>query len=207
MPKTLVLKLDAKRPDESVISYAAAGIRYGRLVALPTETVYGLAANRDDKKALKALYAAKRRPRGKPLTVHIADVSIIRRMGCPLTKAAKALITKFWPGPLTLVLKARTGEKIGFRMPANRIALEIIRKAAVPVVMPSANLSGDRPPTDARAVARSLGDSADLIIDGGRASLGIESTVVDLTVPGAPAVLREGAISASRIAKAIGAHG
>jgi len=199
---TLVLKVDPRRPDEKVIAYAAAGIRYGRLVAFPTETVYGIAANLDDKKAVEALYKAKQRSRGKPLTVHIADRALITKMGCRLTKNAAILMRKYWPGPLTIILKSRAGRTIGFRMPANRIAHALIRKAGVPVVAPSANSSGNKAPVDAQAVLKDLGGRIDMVIDGGRTRVGIESTVVDLTVS-PPKVLREGAISARRILRTI----
>jgi L-threonylcarbamoyladenylate synthase len=207
---TLVLRVDPKRPDPAVIAYAAAGIRYGRLVAFPTETVYGLAAHRSDRRAIAALYAVKERPRGKPLTVHIADTAAIAKMGCVLTAEARALIRRYWPGPLTIILKARNGSKIGFRMPANRIAYELIRLAGVPVVAPSANLSGRKAPTDARGVLRGLKGRIDLVIDGGRTKVGVESTVIDLAVS-PPRVLREGAIGTRQIEKILArlrsAHG
>lgn len=202
MNKTLVLKVDPRRPDARVIAYAAAGIRCGRLVAFPTETVYGLAANRADAAAIRSLYKAKNRPAGKPLTVHIADTGFIAKMGCALTKTARALARAYWPGPLTIILRSKSGTKVGFRMPANRIAYELIREAAVPVVAPSANLSGNPAPTDARAVLRDLDGAIDMVIDGGRTKVGVESTVIDLTVT-PPKILREGAIKRREIAKVI----
>ena len=204
--KTLVLKVDPKQPDEKIIAYAAAGIRYGRLVAFPTETVYGLAANRDDRRAVSALYAAKDRPRGKPLTVHVADLALITKMGCRLTVPAKALIRKYWPGPLTLILRSKNGKKIGFRMPANKVAYELIRQAGVPVVAPSANRSGKKAPIDSRSVLRDLEGRIDMVIDGGKTRVGIESTVVDLTV-NPPRILREGAIGAAAVLKVVVNYG
>jgi L-threonylcarbamoyladenylate synthase len=105
-----------------------------------------------------------------------------------------------------MILKSRSGKKIGFRMPANTVAFKLIRKAGVPVVAPSANLSGREVPVDAAAVLRDLDGSIDMVIDGGRTKIGIESTVVDLTVT-PPKILREGAISASALTKVLGTHG
>lgn len=201
MTSTLILKIDPKDPDERIIAYAAAGIRFGRLIAFPTETVYGLAANRSKKSAVAALYKVKRRPRVKPFTVHIADTRLIKKMGCRLTPEAKALIRKYWPGPLTIILRSKTG-RIGFRMPANRIALELIRRCEVPVIAPSANLSGSRAPVSARDVLRGLDGKIDMVLDGGRTKVGIESTVVDLTTR-PPRILREGAISSVDVMRTI----
>ncbi|MDP2913418.1 MAG: L-threonylcarbamoyladenylate synthase [Candidatus Omnitrophota bacterium] len=194
LKKTLVIKLDPKDPDKRALAYCAKEIREGRLVAFPTETVYGIAANLLDKKAIARLYKVKKRPRRKPFTVHIARVSAMARMGCKVTREAKRLIDKFWPGPLTIILRSRSGAKIGFRMPSNRIASELIRISKVPIVAPSANISGSRAPARPEDVLRGLRSKIDLLIDGGRTDEGIESTVVDLTVT-PPKVLREGAIS------------
>ena len=200
--KTVVLKVDPRRPDAAAIACGARMIREGGLVGFPTETVYGLAANRSDRKAIHRLYAVKKRSRGKPLTVHISDMAMVRMMGCRMTGRAKVLAENFWPGPLTILLKSSGGRKIGFRMPANKIALWLIAAAKVPVVAPSANLSGKRPPTSAAAVLKGLGGKIDLVLDGGRTAVGIESTVIDVSV--SPAViLREGALKARTLAKFI----
>ncbi len=204
--KTRVVKVSADRPDGRAITRAAAIIRSGGLVGFPTETVYGIAANPLNGRAMARLYAVKKRPRGKPFTVHISDLAAIEKMGCAITKEAWALIGKFWPGPLTIILKTRTGRKIGFRMPDNCVALELLRKAGVPVVAPSANLSGEEPPRTAGSVLRSMDGKLDLLIDAGPASVGIESTVVDLT-RGRPKILREGAIRGSLIMKAARSNG
>ena len=140
----------------------------------------------------------KDRPKGKPFTVHIADTAIIKKMGCPVTKEARMLIDKFWPGPLTVILRSKGGKKIGFRMPDNKVALELIKKSKVPVVAPSANIGGRKAPTSAPDVLADLKGKIDIVIDSGRTSLGIESTVVDLT-ESPPVILREGAIKKDQI--------
>jgi len=197
---TVVLKLDPKKPDGLSIAYAAALLRKGALVAFPTETVYGLGANLLDRRAMSALRRVKNRPKGKEFTVHIASSMAPAKMGCRMTKEAAALVNRFWPGPLTIVLRSRSGKKIGFRMPANAVALELIKKAGVPIVAPSANRSGNRPPRSAEEVLKELSEKVDLVLDGGRTKVGIESTVVDLSVSPAK-ILREGAISKEKIFK------
>lgn len=202
LKKTTVFKVDPKAPDAAAIGHAAKAIKDGLLVAFPTETVYGLAANLLDHKAVDRLYEVKKRFKGKPFTVHISDVKMIRDMGCTISKRAKAAIDKFWPGPLTIILKAKDGRKIGFRMPANKVALELISQAAVPVVAPSANISGNKPPTDGKSVLKELDGTIDVLIDSGPTDVGIESTVVDLTVT-PPVILREGAIKRATIMRAL----
>ncbi|MCX5686585.1 MAG: L-threonylcarbamoyladenylate synthase [Candidatus Omnitrophica bacterium] len=195
MKRTIVLKVDPETPDKRSISKAADVIKKGGIVAFPTETVYGLGANVLDKKAVARLYKVKLRPRAKPFTVQISDISALKDVwGCELTEAAAALTHKFWPGPLTIILKSGKGENIGFRMPKHKIALSLIREAGVPVYAPSANLSGSWPPATAGDVLKELDGKIDIVIDGGPADLGVESTVVDLTVKPAR-ILREGAIS------------
>lgn len=181
-----------------VLDYAAAAVRMGRLVAFPTETVYGIAANKLDKKAIRDLIKAKNRPVLKKFTVHISDAAMIRKMKCRVTKDAKRLMDKFWPGALTIILRSTSGGKIGFRMPANKVALALIEDAGVPVVAPSANVSGKRPPTNAMQVLKELNGKIDLLLDAGPTDVGIESTVIDMTVV-PPKILREGAISREKI--------
>ena len=207
MPKTCgrrtkVLKVDPDSPEALSIRRAAKLIRSGKLVAFPTETVYGIAANLSDKRAVEKLYEVKARDRGKPFTVHIADVETIEKMGCRVSRQAKRLIDKFWPGPLTVILKSEDGKKIGFRMPANRVALELIKAVGVPVIAPSANISGKAPPTDAESVLEELGGMIELVVDSGPTTIGVESTIVDMTVS-PPKVLREGAINKTEILKVI----
>lgn len=194
------VKIDPKNPDKGIIDSAAKAIREGALVVFPTETVYGIAANLLDNKAIGNLYKIKNRPFDKPFTVHISDIKIIRKMGCKVTEEAKALIDKFWPGPLTIILRSKSGKTIGFRMPANRIALELIRASGVPIAAPSANLSGEKAPTSAQDALKNLDGKVDIILDGGKTDIGVESTVIDLTsMP--PRILREGSIKAEDLKK------
>ena len=202
MKETLIFKIDPERIDKKIILYGARIIRAGGLVAFPTETVYGLAANLLNKDAVKDLYRVKRRARNKPIAVHIAGPGIIRKMGCRITKDAAALIKKFWPGPLTVILKSKKGANIGFRMPAHNAALALIKKSGVPVVAPSANLSGHASAKSADDVLRQLKGKIDVILDGGRTKIGVESTVIDLTKR-PPKFLREGAIKRKDILKAL----
>lgn len=203
LKKTIVLRVDPDRPDKDIIANAALVIRQGGLVAFPTETVYGLAANRNDPKAMARLSKVKDRPDGKHYTVHIASLSFIKKMGCKIPKLALVLIKKYWPGPLTLVLASKNGGSIGFRMPANKVALELIGKAKVPVVAPSANLSGSKPPVRASEVLKGLGGKIDMVIDAGATEVGVESTVVDISIKPFK-ILREGAIKTSEIERLLG---
>ena len=198
MKKTVVLKVAPKRPDKKLIAQAAKVLRSGGLVGFPTETVYGLGANLLSKTAIAKLYRVKERPRGKPFTVHISDASSMKRSGCEVTKEAKILIDKYWPGPLTIILNCKDGQKTGFRMPGNRVALELIKESGVPVAAPSANISGKRPPTTASDVLEQLDGRIDILLDGGATDVGIESTVIDMTVT-PPKILREGAIDSRAI--------
>ncbi len=203
MKKTAILRVDPERPDKAIIASAAEVIRSGGLVAFPTETVYGLAANRDDPKAMARLSLVKERPGDKHYTVHIASMAVIRKMGCKVPKPAMTLIKKYWPGPLTLVLGSKSGGTVGFRMPANKVALELIAKAKVPVVAPSANRSGSKPPVKVSEVLRDLDGKIEMAIDAGPTDVGIESTVVDMS--GKPfKVLREGAIKTAELKRVLG---
>lgn len=200
--KTLVVKIDPLSPDKDVIAYGANIVRSGGIVAFPTETVYGLAVNLLNDKAIEKLYRIKKRSKGKPFTVHIADLKPIKSMGCCITKKASALIKKFWPGPLTIILKSNDGKKVGFRMPANKTALSLIASSGVSVIAPSANISGEKPPTNASQVLKDLDGKIDMVIDAGRTKVGIESTVIDMTM-NPPMVLRHGAISVEKLLKVL----
>jgi len=200
--KVSVIKINPANPDKRKIAVAAKVIREGGLVVFPTETVYGIAANLLDRKAVERLYRVKARPEGKPFTVHISDIDMIRDMGCAITGTAGKLMAEFWPGPLTIILKSHKGWKIGFRMPANKIALELIKASGVPVVAPSANLSGRSAPVTAEEAMADLEGKVDMVIDGGRAEIGLESTVVDMTVNPFK-VLRAGAIKEEELLKAV----
>lgn len=195
---TVVIRVNSSRPEPARIEKAASALKRGGLVAFPTETVYGLGANLLDKKAIEKVYRIKNRPRNKPLTVHIADMSTVKKMAGRIPPMAGRLMEKYWPGPLTIILKDRRGKKIGFRMPDNKVAFLLIKRAGVPVVAPSANISGNKPPVSAKEVLRGLGGEIDIVIDGGKTKIGVESTVVDMTGR-IPKILREGAISKTEI--------
>ncbi|MBL7069643.1 MAG: threonylcarbamoyl-AMP synthase [Candidatus Omnitrophica bacterium] len=196
--KTRILKIDSDEPEEEGIDIAADILKNGGLVAAPTETVYGLGANLLNKKAVERVYRVKRRPKERPLTIHLSDMKILNSMAAGISPVAQKLINRFWPGPLTIILYSKDGKKVGFRMPSGKIIRSLIEKSGVPVVMPSANIFGNRPPKSARDVMDDLDNSIDMILDGGSTELGIESTVIDTTV--FPyRILREGAISKAQI--------
>ncbi|MDD5737188.1 MAG: L-threonylcarbamoyladenylate synthase [Candidatus Omnitrophica bacterium] len=195
---TIVVRIDALRPEAAKIKEAASALRNGGLVGFPTETVYGIGANLLDARAVKRLYGIKKRPSAKPLTVHVTCPEDVKKMAGRIPLKAARLMKKYWPGPLTLVLKDKRGGKTGFRMPDNRIALKLIRAAGVPVVAPSANISGSKPPVSAKEVLRDLDGKIDVVIDGGRTKVGKESTVVDMSGR-IPVILREGAIPGPKI--------
>ena len=191
---------------------AATIIKNGGLVALPTETVYGLGANALDANAVKKIFAAKNRPMDNPLIVHLADASDLMRVAANIPPKAEKLINAFWPGALTIILPSNgvvppetTGGlcSVAVRVPLNRVAREVIRMAGVPVAAPSANSSGKPSPTLAIHVKEDLDGKIDAIIDGGAATLGLESTVIDLT--GEPCLLRPGMITKEMIEDVIGA--
>ena len=198
-----VFKLDKNNPDDKIIKKAAKIIRDGGLVVFPTETVYGLGANALNKKAVKKIFKAKDRPLDNPLIVHISDVSDIEKLAKNIPVFAYELARKFWPGPLTIVLEARGGKNtIALRIPDNKIALLLIKSAGVPIAAPSANISSRPSPTNIRDAVFDLKGKADIFLDSGRTKIGLESTVIDLTVKN-PKILRPGAISKEDIQKAL----
>lgn len=212
MIKTEVIRINKLRPEPEKIRYAANIIKRGGLVAFPTETVYGLGANAFDENAIRKVFKAKGRPADNPLIVHIADLKDVHRLAKKPPKIAKLLMEKFWPGPLTIVLKKKKivpdiitggGDTVAIRMPDNRIALSLIKSANVPLVAPSANISGRPSPTRAKDVLEDLKGKLELIINGGKTRIGIESTVIDVTVR-PPLILRPGAVTLEAIEKLIG---
>ncbi len=191
------------QPTEEQLDRAAQLIRSGALVAFPTETVYGLGANALDEEAVARVYAAKSRPWASPLIVHVSDAAMARSITVEWPPVAATLAERFWPGPLTMVLKkapvipalVTAGlDTVGIRIPAHPIALELIRRAGVPVAAPSANRFSQLSPTTAEHVQQALGEEVELILDGGPAQVGIESTVVSLWRH-PPVILRPGMIS------------
>jgi len=192
MSKTEVLKVDPEFPDLKAIRKAARVIKKGGLAAFSTETVYGLGADWQDTRAVYRLYEVKNRPAEKKCTVAISKISQAVRLGCRIPGYGYRLMEKFWPGPLTLILQVKT-EKVGFRIPDDEVALAVLREAAIPVALPSANLSGNPPPLTAEDVLKDLDGRIEVILDSGKTKLGIESTILDLT-ENPPRILREGAI-------------
>ncbi len=190
------------------VEYAAALIRAGKLVAFPTETVYGLGANALDAAAVERIFAAKSRPHTSPLIVHVESIEMARSLAAVWPEAAETLAQRYWPGPLTMVVPKRPQipdvvtaglPTVGLRMPAHLLALALIRAAGVPIAAPSANRFTELSPTNARHVPESL---ADYVLDGGPARVGIESTVLSLAGP--PVLLRPGVIPLPEIEALIG---
>lgn len=194
------------------LRYLARRLRAGDVVGVPTETVYGLAANALDSKACAKIFRAKRRPRHDPLIVHLHTAAQLPDV-CEPNDAAKALAAKFWPGPLTLILPKSDripdivtagGGSVAVRVPAHPLFRRLLRLAQVPLAAPSANPFGYVSPTTAEHVKASLGDRIRHILDGGPCGIGLESTIVDLRTPAKPRVLRPGAISREAIAAVLG---
>ncbi len=203
---------DMKNSMEAIMKEAGALIKAGALVAFPTETVYGLGANALDEEASAKIYAAKGRPSDNPLIIHIADMESLEKITEKVPKAARVLAEKFWPGPLTMVMKkseivpkGTTGglDTVAVRMPDHKIALELIRQGGGYVAAPSANTSGRPSPTLAEHVAEDMNGIIPMIIDGGAVGIGIESTIVDLTEE-IPVILRPGFITKEMLEEAVG---
>ena len=210
MDQALAMRIMAAG-DEAVAA-AARCLRDGGLVALPTETVYGLGADAANAGAVARLYAAKGRPAFNPLIAHVADLAAASLIG-RFDATALALAQAFWPGPLTLVLPKAPGcavadlataglDTVALRVPSHPVALAVLRAFGGPVVAPSANLSGHVSPTTAAHVAADLDGRIDLIVDGGPVSVGVESTIVGCF--GAPMLLRPGGISRGEIEGVLG---
>lgn len=208
---TRVLQVDAETPDPAAIAEAAAVLRAGRLVAFPTETVYGLGASALDPQAVERIFAAKGRPASDPLIVHIADPAQLHAVARDVPPTALALAALFWPGPLTLVLRrapavpaavAAGRDTVAVRIPRHPVALALLQAAGLPVAAPSANLFARPSPTTAAHVLHDLGGRVDLVLDGGPTPIGLESTVLDLTGP-APVVLRPGGVTIEELRMAL----
>ncbi|MGF1623923.1 MAG: L-threonylcarbamoyladenylate synthase [Alphaproteobacteria bacterium] len=200
--------------DAAAIARAAACLRAGGLVAFPTETVYGLGADATSEAAVARIFAAKARPRFNPLIAHVADADRAFALVEP-NPPARRLAERFWPGPLTLLLARRPGcpvsllataglEMLAVRVPAAPVAQALLQAFGGPVAAPSANPAGRLSPTTAAHVAAGLGGRIDLILDGGACSVGVESTIVDLSDPARPALLRPGGLARAAIEALVG---
>ncbi|MBU4312613.1 MAG: threonylcarbamoyl-AMP synthase, partial [Candidatus Omnitrophica bacterium] len=183
----------------------------GGLVAFPTETVYGLGADAFNPKAVAKIFEAKKRPLEDPLIVHIAQKEDLYKLAEDISDMALRLADEFWPGPLTLVLKKSKNipdiitaglNTVAIRVPANKVALALIKFSETPIAAPSANLFGRPSPTTAQHVLDDLKEKIDIVIDGGRALIGVESTILDLT-QNPPVVLRPGGVSMEKLRKVV----
>jgi L-threonylcarbamoyladenylate synthase len=209
---TLHFAGDPAHPEPQVIALAAHAIRQGKLVAFPTETVYGLGADALNPRAVQGIFRAKGRPADNPLIVHIAGADALEDIVATVPALTHTLAAHFWPGPLTLVLPASprvpaitTGglNTVAVRVPAHPVALALLQAAGCPIAAPSANRSGRPSPTSAAHVLEDLRDKSAIVLDGGACAVGVESTVLDLTeMP--PVLLRPGGVPIESIEAVIG---
>lgn len=212
MLKTIVFKVDPAQPKKQDIGEAARLLREGGLVAFPTETVYGLGADAFNEEAVRGIFRAKGRPTDNPLIVHVAETDQVYGLVTEVPLLARRAMESFWPGPLTIVLPAKsclskvvTGglDTVAIRMPAHPVALELLRAARVPVAAPSANSSGKPSPTSAAHVLEDLQGKVDAVVDGGATQVGVESTVLDMTGD-PPVVLRPGGVPQGQLEAVLG---
>jgi L-threonylcarbamoyladenylate synthase len=212
LKQTITLKVNRERPEFDKIGVAAEVIRRGGLVAFPTETVYGLGADALNGRAIARIYAAKKRPLDNPIIVHVSNKEEVCKLSISVPETANILMDNFWPGPLTLVVKAsetvpeatRAGlDTVAVRMPSHKVALALIRESKVPIAAPSANLAGRPSPTTAEHVRQDLCGRIDLILDAGPTTIGVESTVLDLTAD-PPQVLRPGGVTYEELRRILG---
>lgn len=210
--KTILATVERQTPKKEIIQQAAEILKQGGLVAFPTETVYGLGANGLDAVACKKIYEAKGRPSDNPLILHIAEKKALYDIVKSVSKKAEKLIDAFWPGPLTIVFEKAdcvpleiTGgfSTVAVRFPSHTVAQALIQAAHLPIAAPSANSSGKPSPTKASHVIFDLDDKIDMIIDGGDAEVGLESTIIDVSGE-IPMLLRPGAVTKEMIESVIG---
>jgi len=209
--KTRTVVVDPKTPQTEVVQQAVEALRRGGLVAFPTDTLYALGADALAADAIERVLLVKGRHRGKPLSILVPSVEAIVALGVSLGNGVRDLMQAFWPGPLTVVVKApgrfpaaltaATGT-IGLRIPGGVVAQSILAAFGGPIIGTSANKAGGADPADAKTVQRALGGQIDLILDGGRVALGVPSTVIDCSVEPAR-LLREGAVLRARLAAKI----
>ena len=210
--QTIISKIDSNDIDKNELKKHSELLKNGETVIFPTETVYGLGANALDENAVKKIYEAKGRPSDNPLIVHIHNKDLIYDLSKDIDDKAKKVIDKFWPGPLTVILKKNdkvpkttTGglDTVAIRMPKNDIALELLRECNLPIAAPSANISGKPSPTNGKHVVDSMNGRVAGIIIGDDCDYGLESTVVDFTEE-IPMILRPGSITKKDLENVIG---
>jgi len=209
---TLCFRVSAEEPEINIIRVAANVIKSGGLVAFPTETVYGLGADALNPKAVARIFEAKNRPPDNPIIVHIAKKEDLYKLAKEIPDSAEKLMAKFWPGPLTLILKRSSLvpditvvglDTIAVRMPNNKVALALIQESGTPIAAPSANLAGRLSPTEAQHVINDLAGRIDIVLDAGPTKIGVESTVVDMTTP-TPKILRPGGTPYEKMKRLLG---
>jgi len=212
MKQTVVLKVDAQQPDIEKVRVAAGIIREGGLVAFPTETVYGLGADALNSKAVSGLFEAKKRPIDNPPIIHVENINDVYKLAKQVPAKAVKLMKEFWPGPLTLVFKRSENvpdvtvaglDTVAVRMPQHAVALSLIKESRCPIAAPSANLAGKPSPTSAEHVLTDLNGRIDAVLDCGSTRIGVESTVLDLSVDPAM-VLRPGGTSLEALKRVLG---
>ena len=210
--ETIMKKIDNNQIDKEALHQAGELLRRGELVAFPTETVYGLGADALFPEAAKKIYAAKGRPSDNPLIIHVADFEAVEKIVEEVPEKAKLLAQKFWPGPLTMIMRKSdavpyetTGgmDTVAVRMPDHPLALALIREGGGYVAAPSANTSGRPSPTLAEHVYQDLHGKVAMILDGGPVGIGLESTIVDLSEE-IPMILRPGYITQQMLQEVIG---
>lgn len=209
MAKIISIK---NKADYNKLDVASTALSSGKLVAFPTETVYGLGANALDSVAVEKIFIAKGRPQDNPLIVHIAEREDIKKLVKSVPDTAQKILDNLTPGPITIVLEKSDivpdvvtagGKTVAVRIPESEIARELIRRAGVPVAAPSANTSGKPSPTKAEHVSQDLAAKVEFIIDGGSCRVGLESTVIDLTVT-PPTILRPGGVTHETLCELLG---
>lgn len=212
MKETIILKVNREKPEHEKIKLAADVIRRGGLVAFPTETVYGLGADALNPEAVRNIYVAKMRPLDNPIIVHVSRKEDVYRLAADVPENAEKIMDAFWPGPITLVLRASevvpkitTGglDTVAIRMPKHKVALALISEAERPIAAPSANLAGRPSPTLAEHVIQDLYGRIDVILDAGPTNIGVESTVLDLT-SNPPQILRPGGVTYEDLKRILG---
>lgn len=209
---TRVVKINPENIDYNILNEAAHVIQNGGTVIFPTETVYGLGADALNEDACNKIFEAKGRPKDNPLIVHITCMDDLNKIVADIPEKARILADKFWPGPLTMIFKRKPIisdtvtcglETVAVRMPNNKVALELIRLSKTSIAAPSANTSGKPSPTQAQHVIDDMDGKVDMIIDGGNCNIGLESTVVDMTLE-TPMILRPGKVTREDIDKIFG---